>query len=224
MSPRLVFRWIVFLLAAGYAVRMALFGGYEEFAGPFRFLTVWALFASFFAASRMIALEEGRSTRRWDGFVGMVAVLNLMVVFLYWRLYLADPASVTRDGQLGAWWLELYLHALGPALQWIDALFVHRSFRRPLASAAWLLGICGAYFAWIEGVVRPFADSPLGTVTAGLPYPFLNDLAPAGRAAFYATNVVLALGVLAAFCGLAWLIRRALPPAAPQALPGSRGI
>ena len=29
MRPVLVFRWIVFLLAAGYSLRMIVFGGYD---------------------------------------------------------------------------------------------------------------------------------------------------------------------------------------------------
>lgn len=211
MRAVLIFRWAVFLLAAGYCLRMVIFGGWEQFAGPFRFLTVWALFASFFCASRMIAREEGRTDRRWDGIVGMTAVANLMVVFLYWRLYFGDPTSVTRDGALNSWWLEGYLHALGPVLQWIDALFIHRSFRRPLVSAGCLLAFCAAYFAWIEGVIRPLADSPMGAVTSGLPYRFLNDLEPAGRVEFYVTNAALALVVLALFYGVAWAIRRWFP-------------
>ena len=207
----LIWRWAVFLLAAFYCVRMVLWGPWDAALGPFRFLTIWALFASFFAASRMVALSEGRSDRRWDGVVGAVAVLNAMVVMLYWRLYLADPASVTRDGRLGEWWLEYYLHGLGPLLQWIDALVVHRSFRRPIASAGWLIGVCAAYPLWAEFVVRPLNDAPAGRVTAGLPYPFLNDLAPVERATFYATNGGVALVLLALFCGLALAIRRARP-------------
>lgn len=222
-SGRLIFRWIVFLLAGGYCIRQILYGGYDEFGGPFRFLTNWALFCSFFAASRMIAREEGRTDRRWDGFVGMTAVLNVMVVFLYWRLYFADPTSVTRDGTLAQWWLEGYLHALGPALQWIDAVFIHRGFRRPLASASWLFGGVGAYFAWIELAVAPLSATPIGTVTSGLPYRFLNDLEPAERAAFYGTNVGVALAVLALFTALAWVIRRALPrPEGRAVRPGNR--
>jgi hypothetical protein len=73
-----IFRWIVFLLAAGYCLRTLAFSSFEHFAGPFRYLTIWALFMSFFAASRMMALVEGRSTRRWDGFVGATAVVNAM--------------------------------------------------------------------------------------------------------------------------------------------------
>jgi hypothetical protein len=59
-----IFRWIVFLLAAGYCLRTLAFSSFEHFAGPFRYLTIWALFMSFFAASRMMALVEGRSTCR----------------------------------------------------------------------------------------------------------------------------------------------------------------
>lgn len=224
MSGRIVFRWLVFLLAAGYCLRQLMMGGGAEFGGGFRFLTTWALFCSFFAASRMITIEAGRTSRRWDGFVGMTAVLNFMVVFLYWRLYLDDPGSVTPSGTLGAWWLEGYLHALGPALQWIDAFFVHRSFRRPLASAGWLIGLVGAYFAWIELAVAPRNATPEGSVTSGLPYRFLNDLDPVGRAEFYAVNLGLGLGVLALFCGIGWVIRRALrAPAGPSGPTGSRG-
>lgn len=211
MSLRLAFRWTVFLLAAGYLLRTIFFGGYGGFGGPFRYLTIWALVVSFFCASRMMALEEGRSDKRWDGLVGATAVMNGMVVFLYWRLFFADPASVTRDGELGAWWLELYLHALGPALQWIDSLFVHRSYRRPFASVAWLLGLVGAWIVWIEFVVQPLNDSPVGSVTSGLPYPFLNNIAPDDRLTFYLSNIVSALVLLAVLLGIAAVIRRMFP-------------
>ena len=211
MWARRIYRWSVFLLAAFFVIRETLLRDYDAFGGPFRYLTIWALFASFFAASRMMAREEGRTTRRWDGFVGATAVMNLMVVFLYWKLYLEDPFSVQADGELGAWWLELYLHALGPALQWIDALFIHRAFRRPWASVGWLIGIVAVYFTWIELVVSPLNDTPIGSVTTGLPYPFLNNLDLAGRATFYATNVGVALVVLAGFFALCWGINRLFP-------------
>ncbi len=215
MRARLIYRWVVFLLAAFYSLRMIFFGGYDGFGGPFRYLTVWALFAAFFSASRMIALDEGRTTRRWDGFVGMTSVLTAMVVILYWRLYFADPTSVTKDGQLGQWWLEYYLHLIGPLLQWIDALFLHRSFRRIGASALWLLGLISAYVAWAELVVGPLNQTPIGSVTSGLPYRFLNNLEWPDRATFYVTNVVVALILLLVFAAVAWAIRRFLPQAAP---------
>ncbi|WP_368345033.1 hypothetical protein [Pelagovum sp. HNIBRBA483] len=205
-----IYRWAVFLLAAGYTIRMVLFSEYDGFAGPFRYLTIWALILSFFCASRMMALVEGRSDARWDGLVGATAVINLMVVFLYWRLFFADPTSVTRDGKLGDWWLEYYLHALGPLLQWIDALFIHRSFTRLRASALWLVGIVISYVIWVEYIVQSLANTPSGSVTSGLPYRFLNDLELGGRMTFYATNLVTALVFLLVFAGLAAAIRRVL--------------
>ncbi len=216
INPRLIFRWAAFLLAAGYCLRMLFFGGWEYFGGPFRFLTVWALFCSFFAFSRMMAMEEGRSTRRWDGFVCMTAVINTMVVFLYWRLYFADPTSVTRNGELGVWYLEMYLHALGPLLQIIDTIFIHRSYRRLGAALAWLFGVISAYVAWAELVLQPLNPSPTGSLTSGLPYPFLNNLELPERAVFYGSNFAIAVVILLIYAGITWGVRRLFPvPATP---------
>lgn len=216
LSPRLIFRWAAFLLAGGYCLRMLILGDWSAFGGPFQYLTVWALFCSFFAFSRMMAMEEHRSTRRWDGFVSMTAVINMMVVILYWRLFLADPASVTRDGEMGALYLELYLHGLGPALQIIDALFIHKSFRRLPAALGWLAGVIGGFVLWCELVLQHLNTTPSGRVTSGLPYPFLNDLVLADRVIFYGTNFAVAVVVLAIYAGVAAVIRRRQPrPATP---------
>ncbi len=219
-----VYRWITFLLAGGYVIRMILFSDYGEGLGPLRYLTIWALIGSFFCASRMMALLESRSERRWDSFISAIAVINAMVVILYWRLYFDDPTSVTRDGTRAVWYLDYYLHALGPALQICDALFIHRSFRRPAGSALWLVGIVTVYLAWSEFVVQPMHSVPAGSVTSGLPYPFLNDLTLPDRLSFYVTNIISALILLVVFTGLAWTIRRVLPrasedgPAHPDSL------
>ena len=210
--PVLVYRWIVFLLAAGYCLRMVLFSEYEQFAGPFRYLTVWALFFSFFCASRMIALEEGRITRRFDGIVSMTSVLNAMVVFLYWRLYFADPNSVRQDGELGPIYLEMYLHLAGPLLQWIDAIFIHRSFNRIGAALMWLFGVISAYVLWAEMVLERLNDKPSGDVTSGLPYPFLNNLEFSERAVFYGSNFVVAVIFLLTFAAIRWGVVRLLGP------------
>ena len=203
-----IFCWIVFLLAAGYCLRTLVFGSYEHFGGPFRYLTHWALFMLFFAASRMTALVEGRSARRWDGFICATAVINAMVVFMYWRLFLEDPNLVSTDGELGPLYLELYLHALGPLLQWIDAVFVHRSFRKLGAPLIWLFGVIAAYVLWAELALQPLNDTPMGSVTSGLPYPFLNDLELAGRSVFYGSNFAISIVLLVGFVGLARMIRR----------------
>lgn len=217
-SFRLLYRWIVFLLAVLYCLRMLLLGDWEQIGGPLRYLTVWALFCSFFAASRMIALELGRRTQRWDGFVAMTSVLNTMVVFLYWRLYFADPYSVQNDGELGQFYLEMYLHAVGPALQLIDSLFIHRGHRKPLVATGWLVGVIASYVVWVEVFVQRVNDIPAGSVTSGLPYPFLNNLDLADRMAFYTTNVVIGIVLIAVYAVVSWAIRRsALPHTAPEA-------
>lgn len=215
-NPRLIFRWTAFLLAGGYCIRMLIYGDWDQFAGPFRFLTVWALFFSFFAFSRMMAIEEGRSENRWDGFVSMTAVIGTMVVFLYWRLYFADPTSVTRDGELAAWHLEIYLHLIGPLLLVIDTIFIHRSYRSLGAGLAWLIGVIFTYVLWAELVVQRLSTTPAGSVTSGLPYRFLNNLDLPDRAVFYATNLAVGVVLLLIYASIAWAFRRRFPaPVAP---------
>ena len=208
-GPVLIYRWIVFLLAAGYTVYQLLIdASYEQVGGPFRFLTIWALLFSFFCASRMIAREEARTERRWDAVIATTAVLNAMVVYLYWKLVFDDP-SLVRNREL-PWFQEYYLHALGPLLQWIDALFIHRAFRRLWASLGVLGGVVLAYVLWVEAVVGPFNETPIGSVTSGYPYPFLNNLEFAGRAAFYTQTAVGAFILMGVFFALGWVISRAL--------------
>jgi len=175
IQTRRIFRWVVFLLAGFYVLRTLILGDFGPSGGPFRYLTIWALF-----------------------------------VFLYWRLYLADPASVTSDGELGQFYLEMYLHGLGPALQVIDRLFVHRSVR-PVAGCTWLVGVIAVYLAWAELFVGPMNASPVGTVTSGLPYPFLNNLEFADRMMFFGTNLCIGIGLLLMYTGIAWLMRRSFP-------------
>ncbi|PJI86020.1 FAR-17a/AIG1-like protein [Yoonia maricola] len=211
MNPRLIFRWIAFLLAGGYCIHTLIFGGWDAFGGPFRFLTIWGLFCAFFAFSRLMALEEERSTRRWDGFISMAAVLNAMVLILYWRIFYADSVLVTGDGGFSEYHIEIYRHGVGPALVIIDAVFIHRSFTRLGAAGAWLIGVIGAYIAFAELLWQPLNDDPSGSVTSGIPYRFLNDLEFADRAVFYAVNFGTALVLLVVFAGIAWGIRRQFP-------------
>ncbi|WP_299298858.1 hypothetical protein [uncultured Tateyamaria sp.] len=196
--PVHIYRWIVFLLAAGYCLHQMVLGSWSGPGGPFRYLTIWALFLSFYAASRMLALTEHRITRRHEVTAMCAAVLNVMVVFLYWRLYFTDPSLVNGSGPI-IWWLEYYLHALGPALQIIDALFFGRVFRRVWRGVVPLMLIIGAYVAWSELFVQRFNEKPTGTVTSGLPYPFLNSMELPERAVFYAVNAGTALGLLIVF-------------------------
>ncbi|MEL6807306.1 MAG: hypothetical protein AAFO97_05960 [Pseudomonadota bacterium] len=196
--PVLYYRWIVFLLAAGYCLYQMLFGAWTGPGGPFRYLTIWALFLSFYSASRMLARTEARITRSHEVTAMCAAVLNVMVVFLYWRLYLTDPALVNNGAPI-VWWLEYYLHGLGPVLQIVDALFVAAVFRRVWRAVFPLMVIIAAYVAWAELFVQRFNERPVGSVTSGLPYPFLNNMELPERAVFYAVNAGTALGLLVVF-------------------------
>ena len=209
------FRFLVAGLAVYWFSWLFWGGSWEPFGGPFRFLTNWALTLSTISSLLLLGRSFGVVEGRNDGLIGLTAVVNGMVVMLYWRLYLADPflVSPTEDTSITAqgW----YLHLVGPALQWIDALFIHRSFRKPLESATLSVITLLGYIGWIEWGVSPRVNFPAGKVSTGFPYPFLNDLTLDGRLTFYATNLIMALILLGIFFGLAWIIRSLLEKEAP---------
>lgn len=214
--PVMAFRWTAFLLAGGYCLYQVMSADYSAPGGPFRFLTIWALFLSFYSASRMLALSERRITRAHHRTAMVAAVLNVMVVFLYWRLFFTDPELVNPRGPI-PWHQQYYLHLAGPALQIIDALFIARVFGRPLRAVVPLIGVTLAYILWAEGFVGPRNDFPTGSVTSGLPYPFLNSMEWMERLAFYGTNIVMAAFILFGFAILhALLFGRRKEPEHPQ--------
>lgn len=214
--PVMAYRWITFLLAGGYCLYQLLTSDYSNPGGPFRFLTIWALFLSFYSASRMLALSEQRITQQHHRTAAVAAVANVMVVFLYWRLFLIDPALVNGNGPI-PWHQQYYLHMLGPALQIIDAVFIARVFGRPWRPIIPLMAFVATYIAWAELFVQRFNTHPAGTVTSGLPYPFLNSLEWHDRVGFYVTNLASALIVLGAFAALHWVLFRRQSEEEPQA-------
>lgn len=208
MSRVLIYRWIVFLLAVGYVIRQLIFtADYSEPGGAFRYLTHWALILSCFSASRMLAVTVGRSERDWTILVWVTAVANALVVFLYWRLYFQDPILV-NNGEAPVWYAEYYIHLLGPILQWIDALFIFRGFRKVPGILAGMAALIMGYVAWIELFVSPMNDTPVGKVTSGLPYPFLNNMEFAERVGFYGSTAAMALMFFALFWAASWGLNR----------------
>jgi len=137
-------------------------------------------------------------------FVLATAVLNAMVVFLYWKLYFIDPSLVNYSGSI-VWFQEYYLHILGPALIILDALLLNNSFTQVKKGVMTILAICLFYILWSEAVTGPLNDTPEGAVTSGLPYPFLNNTSFSERVSFYATTIVTDLGFYVAGCILAKL-------------------
>ena len=136
----------------------------------------------------------------------MTVVANIMVVYLYWDLYFEDPALVSADGP-PVWWREFYVHLMGPVFQWVDAFIIFGCFRRPLRFVGGMAGFIVAYNMWTELILKPFSDSPVGKITSGLPYPFLNDMTLAERLVFYGVNLGLAFAI-ALICGLIALALR----------------
>ena len=216
----MTYRWVTFLLAGGYCLYRLLDSDYSNPGGPFRFLTIWALFFSFYSASRMLALSERRITRRHHNTAAVTAVLNIMVVFLYWRLFFTDPALVNGNGDI-PWHQQYYLHLLGPALQVFDALFIARVFRKPLKAIPALLGVVILYITWTELFVQRFNTHPSGSVTSGLPYPFLNNMEWGDRVTYYGVNLVVAVGILMALAAIGWLLRPR-KPVEPDAEPATQ--
>lgn len=192
--PIRLFRLSVLALAAFYFVDRFSAETYvwDNFGWQFRYLTIWGLTGSLIVAAMMLTRAYGRPDRAGAVMVSVVGVINLIVVFSYWRLYFIDPTLVNGDKAIVGY-REWYLHLIGPLLQWIDMLLIKRAFHRPLRLAGWLAALVVIYTAWTELVVRPLNDDPVGTVTAGLPYPFLNDMALPDRLVFYTTIFVTGL-------------------------------
>lgn len=205
------YRWIVLLLALAFFIDRATiedFADWSDFGWQFRYLTIWALTGSLIAAALMLTRRFGQRDGRGAVFVSVVAVLNMIVVLSYWRLYFDDPTLVNGDNTIVPL-REYYLHLAGPVLQWIDVLAIKRGFRRVVSVAAWLGVAVLAYLGWSEFVVAPLNDDPVGTVTAGLPYPFLNDMAPGARLAFYGVTWASGLVFIAILRGAQALVDRA---------------
>ena len=190
----------MFLVAAFFCLRQIVWvADYSAPGGPFRYLTNWALLFSFFAASRLLAFSEHRSKDTWPNMIAVAAIANLVMVYLYWSLRLRDPGLIDTGLRHPAW-ADCYLHLVGPALLWFDVIFIRRGFEVFRSSAFWLAVTICAYLVWIELFVARFNSSPRGSVTSGLPYPFLNDLTTDERLVFYGSRGAGAFLVLWAMC------------------------
>lgn len=197
----------MFALALGFWISQFFATDLTRFGIQFRFLTIWTLTFNVVVAAQMLRLSLGKSVVRMDAFVGLVIVMNMAVVVQYWRLYFMDPTLVQSDGGL-PWYREYYLHALGPVLVWIDAFFILGAFRKVQGTCFYAILIGILYPLWIELLVQPMNDFPVGSQTNGLPYPFLNDLTVTGRMIFYAISTIANFVFIAIGVGLARMIAR----------------
>jgi hypothetical protein len=206
IAPRR-FRILVLLLAIGYSIEVATTANYSSFGAQFRFLTIWALTGNLIAAMAMLRPGHGHSDGRFDTALSVLAIINVLVVFSYWRLFFIDPALINGDNTPKPY-REYYLHLVGPILMWIDLFWLERGFRRLLPVLGWLAVTVLLYVGWAELLVGPLNAEPVGDATSGLPYPFLNDMEPPARATFYGTIYGTGVIFTLMFYGIGLMSRR----------------
>ena len=212
------YRWFVLGVTLFYFINQFFATDLSIFGWQFRFLTIWALTASLVSAFFMVRLAMGWSDARHEVWASVTLVMNATVVLMYWKIYLQDPALFYADGESPVWYREYFLHAAGPMFQAIDALFILGVFQRMKQTVVYVLAVPLAYIAWIEFALRPMNETPMGEVTSGLPYLFLNDMEPSGRINFYITTTITMFVLMLMFWGLSALLRRLRlsPSVAPQ--------
>ena len=196
-SQILRYRLVCLMLSIGYFLYQFTEANYNNFGIQFRYLTIWGLTTAMVATWLLYKSKSKGLPESYLPFVSATAVLNAMVVFLYWKLYFIDPSLVNYSGSI-VWFQEYYLHILGPALIILDALLLNNSFTQVKKGVMTILAICLLYILWSEVVTGPLNDTPEGSVINGLPYPFLNNMSFSERVSIYATTIVTGLGFYAA--------------------------
>ncbi|WP_172327701.1 hypothetical protein [Mangrovicoccus sp. HB161399] len=211
------YRLFVLLLALFYTWEVARSADYATFGAQFRYLTIWAQTGNLLAAAAMTVPRLGRADGRLDTPLSLLAILNALVVISYWRLFLIDPSLVNGDNEPKPY-REYYLHMVGPALMWIDLFWLKQGFRRMAPVLAGLAAMVLVYTGWAELLVGPLNAEPVGTVTSGLPYPFLNDMNLPARAEFYGATFAGGAVLVPVFWGIGRL-RRYVSPSSSAASP-----
>lgn len=204
------YRLVVFLLALGYSLYLFAATDRSAFGWQFRYLTIWGLTANLIVAGQMLRLSLRKTHNDWNSFVSMAVVLNVVVVVNYWKLFFTDPKALDPNGNGLVWYMEYYLHLMGPVLMVTDAFFIQGAFRNVKRVCLYAIGLGVAYPVWVEFLVAPLNSTPAGTVTSGLPYPFLNNMQIPQRLAFYGT--IMATNFV--FIGIGWGVARFLRSAA----------
>ncbi|MEC8461330.1 MAG: hypothetical protein VXY77_03920 [Pseudomonadota bacterium] len=186
---------VCFVIAEAFVVDNFLQTGFDLPGWIFRYLTIWGLWTACIAHA-YLALT--RLQQKHSGFLATlsaVSTLNVMVVYLYWRLYFTNPALVS-DGTSHPI-REYYLHLLGPILIVIEAIFISKTFqtRLWLKSTMIIMSICVLYVLWLELYLGPMGR---------FPYPFLRNMDVNQRLIFYTFAIMVAVIIH----GLSWLLAR----------------
>lgn len=176
-------------LAAVYFIYDLTITNYAYVGWNLRFLTIWGLVAALITHLYCAFKRINKQTITLNTLINTSTLINVMVAFLYWRLYLIDPSLVNGD-KTPVWIREYYLHALGPLLIVIEAVFLSSQFKPYLKSWLWSMVVCIAYSAWIELIIRPL--SLMSPAWSKIPYPFLANLSGYKLVEFYIQTYITA--------------------------------
>lgn len=183
---------LMFILSLVFFVYQFFIINYDYFGLHYRYLTVWALTGSLIISGLLLYKRVNGEPRAYHAASAVVAVLNALVVFLYWKMFFIDPSLINTVSL--PIHQEYYLHGVGPSLIVLDALFINKSFQKHWQAMSGILSICFFYILWLEFFVSPLNMFPVGTQVHGFPYPFLNDMQIGQRCIFYVTTILTAVG------------------------------
>ena len=92
----LYFRGFCFGIAILYWFYQFYVANYKGFGLQFRYLTIWGLTGNVIVTGILVRRTFYEQKEDHFAIVSAVCVLNVLVVFLYWRLYFIDPVSYTH--------------------------------------------------------------------------------------------------------------------------------
>jgi hypothetical protein len=177
----LLFRITCLVFAFFFILDMFFLSGSEVFkdAGfgkQFRYFTLWSLLANFIAVLFLSLSLKFTIFNQTKPFIAISSMMGLFTIILYWGLFFIDPNLVNYAGERLDFFREIYLHLVGPALLFFDALIFKKAFSNFSRILPFAFVINFGYFTWLETLVEPNSDFPVGKITSGLPYPFMNDM------------------------------------------------
>ena len=174
----------IFFLSGSYIFLDAGFGK------QFKFFTLWSFLANFFVFSILFLRMIGFRIKIPDPLVAISTMMGIFTIILYWGLFFIDPNLVNYTDQCNYTvqrlnlFREYYLHLIGPLLLILEGFLFTRAFKNFLNITLCAAVINFGYFSWIELVVARFNECPKGTITNGLPYPFMNEMVISERLIF----------------------------------------
>lgn len=195
-GPLGVWRLGVLLLAVGFWAHSFALEDLADFGWQFRYLAIWALSLGIAVGALAVRSSLVPDAGAPESLLLLAAGVSGAQAIVFWWFWLGDPAAVATGGATDGPVRLVYLHAVMPALIWIEAVVLSRAARGAAPAAVWLLVVLAAYMLWIEAGVAPLNPAPAGVATSGLPYPLLNEMTQGARAGLYVECALLALALV----------------------------